>query len=186
MNRGLLALAALLAVSYVALLAFGSQGRDGRTADAQTVPTRVESAPPPQEGLDEPELPDPPWLGSEDTEESAAVADEPVATIAATAASPQQSAPAEVLTPAAEAIRSLAYSSSPDAVATLAQTLRSDRDRRHRLLAVDSLLLLGRRSSVDPTIRKALQDATSDSDQLVAQNARSALVEVEHCEPTSE
>ena len=64
--------------------------------------------------------------------------------------------------------------------------LRTDPDRRDRLAAVDSLLLMGRKASVDPSIRRALLDATNDADRIVAQQARAALTEVEHCEGSSE
>ena len=90
------------------------------------------------------------------------------------------------LTQRGRAIRELAYSSTPQAVEAVTLALRTDPDRRDRLAAVDSLLLMGRKASVDPAIRRALLDATDDADRIVAQQARAALTEVEHCEGSSE
>jgi hypothetical protein len=90
----------------------------------------------------------------------------------------------EDYTPAERQFRELAFTSTPLAIEALARTLRTADDRRMRLAAVNSLLLIGRRSSVDPTIRQALKDASIDKDTLVAERAGAALIEVEHCEPT--
>lgn len=77
------------------------------------------------------------------------------------------------------AAQQLAFEPTPQKIEAAARALRSGADRETRLLAAKSLLLMGRKSIVDPAITQALREASSDSDQLVAAQATAALAEVE-------
>jgi hypothetical protein len=70
-------------------------------------------------------------------------------------------------------------SSDPAAISALSQAIRQSSDREVRLAAVNSLLLIGRKSSVDPAVVTALRDAAKDADDTVSAQAVSALAEVE-------
>lgn len=74
----------------------------------------------------------------------------------------------------------LRRASSPDAaIQALSQALEPGSDRETRLAAVNALLVIGRKSVVDPTVVAMLKAAVNDADSAVASQANSALAEVE-------
>jgi hypothetical protein len=78
----------------------------------------------------------------------------------------------------AATLRALSESGSPDSFSVLEQTLRSDSIARNRLLAVNSLRLLGKHSGNADRAREALHAALSDKDENVAASARDAYEEL--------
>lgn len=78
----------------------------------------------------------------------------------------------------ASAIRELNVA-TPDSLIALQQVVRTDQLPRNRLLAVSSVRQLGLQGDTDGTIRALLREASSDSDENVANNARDALQELE-------
>jgi hypothetical protein len=78
----------------------------------------------------------------------------------------------------AGALREMGQHSSPDAFPLLEQTLRTDAIARNRLLAVNSIRLLGKQSSNAERAREALRIALSDRDANVATSARDAYQEL--------
>ena len=94
----------------------------------------------------------------------------------------ESAAPPPVMQPAtsptADAL--LQRVSSPDAaIQALSQALQPSSDRETRLAAVNALLVIGRKSMVDPAVIAMLKEAVNDADSAVAAEANSALAEVE-------
>jgi hypothetical protein len=75
-------------------------------------------------------------------------------------------------------LRELGAQSSSESFAVLEETLRSDKVSRNRLLAVNSLRLLGKRDVNTERARNALYAAMSDADRNVAASARDAYDEL--------
>lgn len=79
-----------------------------------------------------------------------------------------------------EADELLRRASSPEAaIQALSHALQPSSDRETRLAAVNALLVIGRKSTVDPTVVSMLKQAVNDTDSTVAAEASSALQEVE-------
>lgn len=78
----------------------------------------------------------------------------------------------------AEALREIGEHSPSDSFPLLEQALRNDAIARNRLLAVNSIRLLGRRSGNAERAREALRIAMSDRDENVATSARDAYEEL--------
>jgi hypothetical protein len=78
----------------------------------------------------------------------------------------------------ARALREMSESSSPDAFPLLEQTLRTDAIARNRLLAVNSIRLLGKQGGNAERARDALRLALSDRDENVAASAHDAYQEL--------
>jgi hypothetical protein len=75
-------------------------------------------------------------------------------------------------------LRELGAQPSSESFAVLEETLRSDKVSRNRLLAVNSLRLLGKRDVNTERARSALYAAMSDADRNVAASARDAYDEL--------
>jgi hypothetical protein len=78
----------------------------------------------------------------------------------------------------AAALRDVAASPSEDAFPLLERTLSSDSIARNRLLAVNSLRLLGKQAANNERAREALHLAMSDADENVRTSARDAYQEL--------
>jgi hypothetical protein len=78
----------------------------------------------------------------------------------------------------ARALREIGENPSADAFPLLEQTLRTDAIARNRLLAVNSLRLLGKQGENAERAREALRIALSDRDENVAISARDAYQEL--------
>ena len=79
----------------------------------------------------------------------------------------------------ASALRQIDAASSADSFALLEQTLQTDKAVRNRLLAVNSLRLLGKQPDNRARARAALRMAMSDTDENVVTSARDAYAELE-------
>jgi hypothetical protein len=78
------------------------------------------------------------------------------------------------------AIRELNDVATPEALAALAQIVRSDEVARNRILAVNSLRLMGKRGDTSGRVQALLREAMADADANVATNARDAFQEITH------
>jgi hypothetical protein len=152
-------------------------------AAGEPAPTnQAEAAAAPQQQVTAPTRADP---NSEPHEASAAATEFPAYDASAEKLAPAHQVPAEVSGAAdtnvrASALRQIDASASADSFPLLEQTLRSDTTARNRLLAVNSLRLLGKRAENVERARNALRQAMSDADENVATSARDAYDELAH------
>jgi hypothetical protein len=72
-----------------------------------------------------------------------------------------------------------AYSIQSHTVQSLSQIVQQSNDREARVTAVNTLLLMGRKSMIDPAVISALKEAAKVTDTEVSASAISALAEVE-------
>lgn len=160
MNRNVLMLSGLLVVSFVGM--FWLMPRNPR-------------APVVMEGASEARPVTPASQENPPAEEPAAPEGERLAE-----AYPQTEPDSEVQeAEPSEPVQPAVHSSPLPTIEAATDALSPDNDRGIRLAAINSLLLLGRRSTVDPAITQALRAASTDSDPAVAAQADSALTEVE-------
>lgn len=160
MNRNVFMLSGLLGVSFVGM--FWLMPRNPR------VPVVME-------GASEARPVTPAYLENPRAEEPAGAEGERLAE-----AYPQTEPDIEVQeTEPSEPVQSAVHSPPLPTIEAVTDALSSDNDRGIRLAAINSLLLLGRQSTVAPAITQALRAASTDSDPEVAAQAGSALTEVE-------
>jgi hypothetical protein len=81
-------------------------------------------------------------------------------------------APMEEREERGDAIREVSNLSGPQAVQALIAALRGDSDRRNRILAVEGLRRAAAAGDKDGAIREALREASTSSDEIIAEHAR--------------
>jgi hypothetical protein len=78
-----------------------------------------------------------------------------------------------------EIVEQRVYPPESYTVQSLGKIVQQNTDRDTRIAAVNTLLLIGRKSMIDPAVIAALKEATKVSDSAVSALATSALAEVE-------
>jgi hypothetical protein len=175
-NREFLVLGVVLVTSYGLFLGFTARNRDAVAVQsvADQTPT-LQAEPRDMESIETPApTQQPPEVAHDAELASPAVAEELGETDI------DNTPPIQTATsPKTDALLQLVYSSDPRAIQTLSQAIRPGNDRETRLAAVNALLLMGRKSTVDPAVTAALRIAAKDADSGVSSEATSALAEVE-------
>ena len=179
-HRELLMLGGLLVASYAILLWVTADDHGASFSRAPSAPTSVASQPravesPPIQRSAQEAVGSPPEIILQPVTDDVPLDDEGLAA--------EDSEQTEVVqaAPPVESYRSasLVPSSDSTSIDALTHAIRQSSDREARLAAVSSLLLIGRKSIVDPAVISALKVATKDADSAISAQAVSALAEVE-------